>query len=359
MARLEKCFAKLVATDDPRCLRSMMVGYLEWLQVKGYAVTTVNMRKVYLSYFANWCDCRGLTYPSEITKPILERYHRFLFHYRKVDGEPLTFRSQKAFLLPLKGFFRWLSKENHILSNPASELELPPEEKRIPRCVLTHEEVEQVFAEIDLETALGIRDRAIMETFYATGIRRSEMAHLSISDVDMGRETLLIREGKGRKDRIIPLGERALAWIRKYRDEVRSSLVVPPDPKVLFLTKSGEEFLPHRLTQMVRTYIKAADLGKSGACHLFRHTLATLMLENGADIRFIQQMLGHARLETTQIYTQVSIRQLQMVYKASHPAAKLERSPQDTETFEDTEKLVTAEEKQTSTTKKNDKTTKF
>ncbi len=122
------------------------------------------------------------------------------------------------------------------------------------------------------------------------------------------------------------MGERALAWIDKYVTEVRPSLLVEPDEGFLFLTHLGESFTPNRLTQLVREYVNKAQLGKRGACHLFRHTMATLMLEGGADVRFIQEMLGHAKLETTQIYTQVSIRKLKEVQTATHPAARLERA---------------------------------
>ena len=116
------------------------------------------------------------------------------------------------------------------------------------------------------------------------------------------------------------IGDRALKWIRRYLDDVRPELVREPDDGTLFLTNLFEAFTPNRLTQMVREYIKAADIGKQGSCHLLRHTCATLMLENGADTRFIQQQLGHARLDTTQIYTQVSIRKLKEIHTATHPA---------------------------------------
>jgi len=158
-----------------------------------------------------------------------------------------------------------------------------------------------------------------LETFYSTGMRRSELMGLSVFDLDRERGTVMIRQGKGKKDRMIPIGERALAWIDRYRETVRPELVVGRDHAMLFLTNTGEPFTPNRLTQMVRTYIQAANIGKSGSCHLFRHTMATLMLENGADIRYIQAMLGHAELSTTQIYTQVSIRKLKEIHTATHP----------------------------------------
>jgi integrase/recombinase XerD len=153
-----------------------------------------------------------------------------------------------------------------------------------------------------------------------------EVIHLTVFDLDQERGTLMVRQGKGKKDRMVPIGERAIAWIARYLNEARPQLVMPPDPGTLFLTQEGEEISTHRLSQLVRDYVAEADLGKTGACHLFRHTCATLMLEGGADIRYIQEMLGHVELSTTQIYTQVSIRKLKAVHTLTHPGAKLERA---------------------------------
>jgi integrase/recombinase XerD len=137
------------------------------------------------------------------------------------------------------------------------------------------------------------------------------------------RGTLLVRQGKGKKDRMIPIGSRAIAWIDKYQREVRPELVVEPDDGTIFLTVDGEAFGGGALTALVRGYVRGANIGKTGACHLFRHTMATLMLENGADIRFIQAMLGHVSLTTTEIYSHVAIRKLKEIHDATHPGARL------------------------------------
>jgi len=172
----------------------------------------------------------------------------------------------------------------------------------------------------------GLRDRAILETFYSTGMRRKELASLSIYDLDQERRTVLVRKGKGGKQRIVPIGERALSWVRKYLDEVRPQLVVEPDDGSLFVSHFGEAFTLARLSQIVRSYVVASGVGKAGASHALRHAMATAMLEGGADIRFIAAMLGHSDLATTQIYTQVGIRQLQRVHEMTHPTAMLQPS---------------------------------
>jgi integrase/recombinase XerD len=185
---------------------------------------------------------------------------------------------------------------------------------------LSADEVERILNQTLLHGELGIRDRAIIETLYSTGIRRAELANLKLYDIDTRNGTLMIREGKGKKDRMVPIGQRAGDWIDRYRDEVRPSLTVEPDAGYLFLHEYGEPFRGNRLTDLVKKYIQAAGVNKPGACHIFRHTMATLMLDNGADIRFIQAMLGHSDLSTTQIYTQVSIAKLKEIHALTHPA---------------------------------------
>ena len=179
----------------------------------------MEIRRRMLSRFILWCDERDLDRPQDITRPILERYRRYLYHYRKANGEPLSFATQQQRLVPLKAFFQWLTKENYLLYNPASELELPKVHRRLPKQLLTAAEVERILNQTLLHGALGVRDRAIIETLYSTGIRRAELANLKLYDVDTRNGTLMVREGKGRKDRLVPLGHRAGHWIERYRDE--------------------------------------------------------------------------------------------------------------------------------------------
>jgi integrase/recombinase XerD len=317
-------------TLDPYGMAAMLAAYLEWMRIANYAERTVKNYKTTVSYFIAWCEERGITQPAEVIRPVLERYQRWLYHYRKENGQPLSFRSQYERLSPVKMFFKWLAKNKHILYNPASELELPRVEKRLPKFVLTAAEAEQVLNCPDVQDPVGIRDRAILETLYSTGIRRMELINLKVHDLDADRGTVLVRRGKGRKDRMLPIGERALAWIGKYLADVRPAFVMEPDGAALFITGYGEPLSANRLSDLVRNYVNEAAIGKQGVCHLFRHTMATLMLENGADIRFIQQMLGHAELTTTQIYTQVSIRKLKEIHTATHPSASLQRNRQNT-----------------------------
>jgi len=316
--------------DSSDVFGSYVAKYLERLQVTNYSERTVKNQRINLGYFLTWCEERGLVAPGEVTREVLIRYQRWLYTYRSDNGKPLSFRSQSVRLSPVRGFFKWLSKNHHILTNPAADLELPRYERRLPKHILTIGEVEQVMSLPDVQAILGIRDRAILETFYSTGMRRMELITLKIYDLDSERGTVLVH-GKGRKDRVIPIGERAVIWIEKYLADVRPRLAVEPDDGILFLTVDGEALSPNRLSDIAGRYVLAAEIGKTGACHLFRHTMATHMLEGGADIRFVQEMLGHAELSTTQTYTKVSIRKLKEIHTRTHPGARppLKRGQQE------------------------------
>lgn len=340
--RTRQTQAPSVNISDPDSLQAYSNRYLEWMAVHNYAPATLSGRKHTLGVFLQWCQQRGLQQPQAITKPILENYQRYIYRLRKKDGSAYSVNGQANYLSALKGFFTWLAKGNYILYNPSSELDMPRLQKRLPRHVLSEAEVETVLAVPDVDTPQGLRDRVLLEVFYSTGIRRLELIHLKREDWDRERGTLTVRLGKGGRDRVIPIGERALVWIQRYLDASRPELVFGSDDGTLFLNNAGRPLDPKGLSKRVGQLVDAAQIGKHGACHLFRHTLATLMLENGADIRYIQTILGHASLETTQLYTQVSIRQLKDVHRQTHPGANLtqkqkERMEQDQQAMTETE----------------------
>jgi len=312
-------YPPMLGVGDLESLHARMLGFLTYMGVKGQSPHSVRTCKATLSRFIRWCEERGVTRPAQVDRPLVEHYQRCLFHHRQTSGEPLTSRTQQFLLIPLRLWFSWMVRQGYLPYSPAAELELPKVARRLPKAVLSAKEAEAVLAQPDVSTPVGLRDRAMLETLYSTGIRRMELSRLTLQDVDRERGTLMIREGKGRKDRLIPIGERALAWIAAYRERARPELVYLQDDGTLFLSATGKRMRPETLTKVMGDYVAAAGIGKEGACHLFRHTMATLMLENGADTRYIQAMLGHASLETTQIYTKVSIRKLKDIHTATHP----------------------------------------
>jgi len=307
---------------DPHALLALVDDHAVWLAGTGYARTTVRSRRASLRHFALWAGERGVTHPHQLTLSVLERYQQALTQVRLKDGRPLSWGAQSHVLGALRRFGQWLVRTHRLPANPAQELVLPRRPRHLPHAVLSAEEAERVLSQPDLKDPIGIRDRALMEVLYSTGIRRAEVLHLQLPDLDVGRGVLFIREGKGRKDRVVPIGDRALAWVDRYLRDVRPALVVPPDPNVLFLTRRGKALRENRLTELVHHYVQGAGLGKEGSCHLFRHTMATLLLENGADVREVQEMLGHSQLSTTALYTHVAIGRLKQVHSASHPAER-------------------------------------
>ncbi len=313
------------APDDfpagkPGSLARHAAASLVSLAGRNYTPDTIEGRRDSLKVFLLWSGDRELTSPAAITKPILESYQRHLWHWRKKNGHPLGVSTQRARLGTLKSYFAWLAKQNILAANPASELELPRQERHLPKQALGIRETRALLAVPNIHDPLGLRDRAILETLYSTGVRRSELVRLHAADLNPERQTLHVRQGKGHKDRVVPVGSRALEWLVRYLEEVRPRLLLDAQERHLFLTSYGEPFNPDVLSRMVSKWLKQADIGRPGSCHLVRHTTAVHLLEGGADIRFIQQLLGHEKLETTAIYTQVSIEQLKAVHARCHPA---------------------------------------
>lgn len=316
--------------------RGYLVEFLDWMAARHYAEQSIKNRRIELGYFIDWCEERNILRPDEVTRALLEQYRQYIFHYRRKSaggkttqaGQPLSFQTQGKRLISVRLFFQWLARSHYLLYNPASELDLPRPEKRLPRHILAIAEVEQIMNALDIAepTGLALRDRAMLETLYSTGMRRSELVNLRVDDVDLERGTVFIRLGKGKKDRMVPIGARACAWIEKYLYTVRPDYLESEDGGVLFLAKHGEGMQGKQLSGIVKKAIEAAKLERfqdthpNAACHLFRHACATHMLEGGADIRYIQALLGHEDLSTTEVYTRVSILQLKAVHEKTHPA---------------------------------------
>ena len=297
--------------------------WLGHLRSRNYSEETLTGRLFGLKSFMLWAEAREVTRACEVTRPILEIYQRFLARHEPATGKRLAWSTQRERIGCLRDWFRFLTRRNVILHNPASELELPRTEKRLPAAALTQEELARLLSVPDASDPLGLRDRAMLEVLYASGLRRSELCRLECPDVSPERGTVTVRQGKGNKDRVVPLGPRAAGWVERYVREVRGRLLIDTRTPELFLTGYGGPFNPDVFSRMVSGWMARAGLEKRGSCHLLRHTCATHMLEGGADIRFIQQLLGHEKLETTAIYTEVTIRQLLEVHARCHPSGQL------------------------------------
>lgn len=299
--------------------------YLEYRLVNHYSPYSTPRYDSSLRQFIVWCEQRDVDDPRAITKPILERYKKHLYYSRKSNGEPLGLTTQITRLTHVKQFFKWLTRENYLLYNPASELETPRQRGSLPKTILSQEQIGGMLAVVDTRTVEGIRDRAIIETLYSCGLRRQEAADLCLHELDLKRRCLWVRQGKGGRDRLLPVGERACVWLQRYLSEARPTLLINQETPALFINNYGDVYSGDRLGAVVKRALKKAGIEVEGGAHLLRHAMATHMLENGADIRFIQKMLGHADLNTTQVYTQVSIEKLREIHRATHPARVAEK----------------------------------
>jgi integrase/recombinase XerD len=294
--------------------------YFDYMAVNQFSPRTIESKRYLLGAFSQWCKDREIERPEQITQVILKAYQRHLHLHRQANDKPLSVSTQIKQLTDVKVFLNWLATQSYLVISPARDFDLPKRPQRLPKHTLSISEVEVVMALPDCATALGLRDRAIMEVFYSTAIRRLELIQLDMNDVDKESGVIRIRHGKGDKERVTPIGERALYWISRYLNHAREKLLKREVIESLFITQTGKPMSPSSLTRRVQRYVKESGINKTGSCHLFRHSTATLMLENNADIRIIQSMLGHTCLSSTQIYTNVSIKHLKEVHQLTHPA---------------------------------------
>jgi integrase/recombinase XerD len=314
--------------NDPSRFQALKAKYLHWLKQLNYAARTIQSADDLVGRFIQWCGLRGLSDPAEVTRSVAQGYQRWLFNYRKRDGKPLKPETQALRLVHVHNFFKWLLRENQLLFDPMAGLILPRLPKSLPRHVLSHAHIETIINSPDTQTPLGVRNRAILETLYSTGLRRAELAGMSLSCLDLDAGMITVVQGKGGKMRRIPIGKRAAAWLDKYLLEVRPMLTIDEEADQVFLSATGRPMSGKTLGTLIRNLILESGVETDGACHLFRHSMATHMLDGGADIRYIQAMLGHEHLVSTQIYTHVSIEKLKEVHARTHPA-RLEQASQE------------------------------
>ncbi len=294
-------------------LQTYMKHYLEYIKIKGFSERTLEKQELTLKRFLSWCLQREIKDPREITRAVLEAYQRKLFYYRMANGKPLSTVTQNNVMTCVKSWLQWLVRENHIAFNPAEQIELARLPRKLPRKHLNKSEIQKLMNVPDIETPLGIRDRAILETFYSTGMRRSELMRLKPGDIDF-HEGVIYITGKGGHQRVVPIGENALNWIKKYYRDVRPSYDVVHGVENLFLYENGEAMIKGRISALVKRLMKKAGINKEGSCHLLRHSCASHLLEAGMDVRLIQQLLGHVKAETTAIYAKVSVGYLKRVH---------------------------------------------
>lgn len=221
----------------------------------------------------------------------------------------------------LRKFYQWLLRQDIIEKDPLIKIDAPKKEKRLP-LALSRQEVDKLLTMPDLEKKLGLRDRAILETLYATGMRVSELINLEMSNVHADLRLLKVL-GKGSKERLIPISDVALSWIQKYDSNVRQAQILKNGQytDIIFLNSHGRPMTRQAVWQIIKKYCQLAGITKNVTPHTLRHTFATHLLENGADLRVVQEILGHSDITTTQIYTNLTQKHIMEVYQKAHPRA--------------------------------------
>jgi integrase/recombinase XerD len=272
--------------------------------------------------FLAWLEARGVELSEARTDDLLA-YQGALYGARKKDGRPYAAASQAQHLIVVKSLYRFLYRRNYVLQDVAAPLELPRQEERLPRVILTKEEALRILgAASRATTPRGLRDRAVLETFYATGIRVSELAKLTPYDVDTRERTLRVLLGKGSKDRHVPLTRAAAAAIEAYLEKGREALAGGVKSPQLFVANRGGYLHRAQLALLVRHYARAGGIRKRVTPHTLRHSIATHLLKGGADIRHIQVLLGHRSLRSTERYTRVELSDLKEIIRRAHPRGR-------------------------------------
>lgn len=295
--------------------------YLEHLKVQNYAPRTIESIEAHLRFFFEYLEQETETDDlASLSYEDLAAYQNWLYFCEPRNGKAaaLSISTQLLRISALKGFFHHLFKTGMLFHDAAAPLEEPKRRKTLPRGILSGKQVLALLNAPDTESPIGLRDRAILELLYATGIRNEELRSLKLTDVD--RELGQVRvTGKGMKDRVVPAGRIAMNWLAQYLEKARPALLAGPDDALLFLSKHGRKINGANMRDLVMKHAKRAGLPGIITPHALRHTCATHLLQAGADIRVIQVLLGHSSLSTTEIYTRVDITDLKKIHRACHP----------------------------------------
>jgi integrase/recombinase XerD len=296
--------------------------YRQHLTLFNYSSGTIRGHLFYLNRFLRYLKEMGIEEITGVTKDTIRNYQSHLYEEINVRGEPNSVSSQNNALKVVKSFFHFLCENDYLVGDPSREISYARVPRRLPRSILTQAEMRRLLHAPDTKAAMGYRDRTILELLYSTGLRKEEVNHLLLQDVDYDEGFLRVNSGKGDKDRVVPVGKIACRYLENYIKAVRPTFIRDPYDNHLFLSLKGNKLSKNVLWGMIKRYARRAKIKKTISPHTFRHTCATLMLRNKANIRHIQEMLGHASLDSTQVYTSVSIVDLKEVHSRCHPREK-------------------------------------
>ncbi|WP_345759508.1 site-specific tyrosine recombinase XerD [Ligilactobacillus salivarius] len=295
-------------------INNILMDYLHYLKVeRGLSENTINSYGIDLKLFLEYLRENEIPSFKQVNKEVIVNYMQSEKNNNKANSSIL--RSVSS----LRKFFQYLAQEKIIEKDPMLLIDTPKKKQHLPQ-VLTKEEVEKLLRSPNTGQVLGLRDRAMLELMYATGLRISEIINLKLEDLHLTMGTLQTL-GKGHKERIVPVGDEAIKWVNRYLEEVRPKLLKQKRSNYLFLNFHGNNLTRQGVWKNLKAEVRKAGIQKNITPHTLRHSFATHILENGADLRIVQELLGHADISTTQIYTHLSNKQLADIYNRAHPRA--------------------------------------
>jgi integrase/recombinase XerD len=309
---------------DPRSFEEALQALLDELRVRWYSKPLQKQaRNVLLRFFSHLRE-KGIRDLRAVREEHVVSWARLLAESKSPQGRIYALATQKSYLALVQRLFRFLFREGVVLQDPTLNLVLPSW-KKLPRALLNQAQSRKLVSNPDPFTVRGKRDRAVLEILYGTAIRVGECERLDLRDVDLLRGQVFVRLGKGRKDRVLPVVGRAAAALDVYLRDSRPELVHDPREQALFLTTRGTRLPMNRIQDLVRSHAKAAGITVRVTPYTLRHGCATHLLQNGADVRHVQKLLGHASLRTTAIYTHVAPEDLRRAVEKAHPRERLWR----------------------------------
>ncbi len=300
----------------------LITRFLGDLQIRNYSARTVAEYGYSLRALAHFLEQRRLADLQSVTTATLTEFQRWFYYQPTRRGAARGVGDQNRTLAAVKTCFRFLKNEGYLARDPAESVEYAREPQRLPRNVLTLQEAKRILDAVDTTTLLGYRDRTILEVFYATGLRRGELCNLCLEDANLEEELLRINGGKGAKDRVVPLGRVACQFLETYIKGIRPRLLKGRVSDRLFLSQMSLPIVPNTVRVIVQKHAKLAGIKKHMTCHVWRHTVATHLLKNNANLRHVQDLLGHRSLATTERYLRLTITDLKEAHRKFHPREK-------------------------------------
>ncbi len=293
--------------------------YLEYLKIRNYAELSIKSVEHSLRYFIDYVLKSNITEPEGITENHIQSYQKYRYYYENKSGKQDSAHTQNTHVSRIRQWFRYMRKNGYINYNPAEEIEFIREPKKVIKIALTDQEVRKILRQPDINTLRGYRDRTILEVLYATGVRRNELCKFKLKDVYLQEGLLKVEQGKGKKDRMVPIGKVAEKYLEQYIKFVRLELLRDAKSEYLFISEMKRGLSKDRVSEIVSYYAKQAGIDKEVTAHTLRRTCATEMIRRKANVMHVSRLLGHEKLESIKPYCDLTIIDLKKAHEKYHP----------------------------------------